>query len=79
MANKNIYDIKELPREEPQTENYDSDSMGKSLRKDSEEEQDLIEEHMVEYQDEPQIEVQDIELEEGMKQETTNKSLRKHT
>ncbi|MBW0504076.1 hypothetical protein O181_043791 [Austropuccinia psidii MF-1] len=36
-------------------------------------------ESMVEYQDETQIEIQDIQLEEGMPQDTANKNLCKHT
>ncbi|MBW0512248.1 hypothetical protein O181_051963 [Austropuccinia psidii MF-1] len=53
--------------------------MGDSIREQSDEEQDPREEFIVEYQEETPLEIQVIQLEAGMPQETFNKSLCKHT
>ncbi|MBW0480023.1 hypothetical protein O181_019738 [Austropuccinia psidii MF-1] len=53
--------------------------MGDAIREKSNEDQDPREEFLVEYQEETQLEVQDIQLEAGMPQDTTNKSLFIHT
>ncbi|MBW0585353.1 hypothetical protein O181_125068 [Austropuccinia psidii MF-1] len=53
--------------------------MGDSIREPSDDDQDPREEFVVEYQDETQLEIQDIQLEAGMPQDTANKNLCKHT
>ncbi|MBW0578971.1 hypothetical protein O181_118686 [Austropuccinia psidii MF-1] len=45
----------------------------------SDEEQDQRKEFLVEYQEETPLEIQDIQLEEGMPQDTANKNWCKHT
>ncbi|MBW0534312.1 hypothetical protein O181_074027 [Austropuccinia psidii MF-1] len=70
---------KKVPEEEFPKEDSESDSMGDSIRKKSDEEQEPREECLVEYQKETPLEIQDIQLEEGMQQDTANKNLCKHT
>ncbi|MBW0504147.1 hypothetical protein O181_043862 [Austropuccinia psidii MF-1] len=53
--------------------------MGDAIKEQSDDEQDPREELLVEYQEETQIEIQEIQLEAGMPQDTANKNLRKHT
>ncbi|MBW0469727.1 hypothetical protein O181_009442 [Austropuccinia psidii MF-1] len=53
--------------------------MGDAIREQSDEDQDPREEFLVEYQEETPLEIQDIQLEAGMAQDTANKSLCKHT
>ncbi|MBW0467084.1 hypothetical protein O181_006799 [Austropuccinia psidii MF-1] len=53
--------------------------MGDSIREHSDDEQDPKEEFLVEYQEETKLEIQDVQLEEGMAQDTSNKSFCKHT
>ncbi|MBW0480762.1 hypothetical protein O181_020477 [Austropuccinia psidii MF-1] len=53
--------------------------MGDSIIEQSDEEQDPREEFLVEYQEETQIEIQDIQTEAGMPQHTANKNMCKHT
>ncbi|MBW0514011.1 hypothetical protein O181_053726 [Austropuccinia psidii MF-1] len=53
--------------------------MGNAIREQSDEYQDPREEFLVEYQEEPPLEIQDIELEAGMPQDTANKNLCKDT
>ncbi|MBW0476001.1 hypothetical protein O181_015716 [Austropuccinia psidii MF-1] len=53
--------------------------MGNAIREHSDDDQDPREEYLVEYQEETQLEIQDIQLEEEMPQYTANKSLCKHT
>ncbi|MBW0559268.1 hypothetical protein O181_098983 [Austropuccinia psidii MF-1] len=77
-ANKEVYAIEKVPEEESPTEESDSDSMGDAIREQSYEEQDPGEEFLVEYQEETQLEIQDIKLEAGMPQDTANKNLCKH-
>ncbi|MBW0467718.1 hypothetical protein O181_007433 [Austropuccinia psidii MF-1] len=78
-AKKKVYAIEKVPEEEFPREDSDSDSMGDAIREQSDEEQDPREEFLVEYQDETQLEIQEIQLEAGMPQETANKNLCKHT
>ncbi|MBW0487206.1 hypothetical protein O181_026921 [Austropuccinia psidii MF-1] len=78
-AKKNVYDIEKVPEEESPTEDSDSDSMGDAIREKSDKEQDPREEFLVEYQEETPLEIQDIQLEAGMPQDTCNKNLCKHT
>ncbi|MBW0464851.1 hypothetical protein O181_004566 [Austropuccinia psidii MF-1] len=49
--------------------------MGDAIREQSDEDQDPREEFLVEYQKEPPLEIQDIQLEEGIPQDTSNKNL----
>ncbi|MBW0470328.1 hypothetical protein O181_010043 [Austropuccinia psidii MF-1] len=76
---KKVYAIEKVPEEESPTEDSESDSMGDAIREKSDEDQDPREEFLVEYQEEAQLEIQDIQLEAGMPQDTSNKNLCKHT
>ncbi|MBW0497309.1 hypothetical protein O181_037024 [Austropuccinia psidii MF-1] len=78
-ANKEVYAIEKVTEEESPTEDSDSDSMGDAIREQSYEEQDPREEFLVEYQEEPLLDIQEIQLEAGMPQETANKNLCKNT
>ncbi|MBW0539758.1 hypothetical protein O181_079473 [Austropuccinia psidii MF-1] len=78
-AKKKVYAIEKVPEEESSTEDSDSDSMGNAIREQSAEEQDPREEFLVEYQEETPLEIQDIQLEEAMPQDTANKNVCKHT
>ncbi|MBW0545736.1 hypothetical protein O181_085451 [Austropuccinia psidii MF-1] len=53
--------------------------MGDAIREPSDDDQDPREEFLVEYQEETPLEIQDIQLEAGMPQDTSNKNLCKHT
>ncbi|MBW0588825.1 hypothetical protein O181_128540 [Austropuccinia psidii MF-1] len=53
--------------------------MGDAIREPSDDDQDPREEFLVEYQEEPPLKIQDIQLEEGMPQDTANRNLCKHT
>ncbi|MBW0489841.1 hypothetical protein O181_029556 [Austropuccinia psidii MF-1] len=53
--------------------------MGDAIREQSDEEQDPREEFLVEYQEETPLEIQDIQLEAGMPQDTENENLCKNT
>ncbi|MBW0498862.1 hypothetical protein O181_038577 [Austropuccinia psidii MF-1] len=78
-AKKNVYAIEKVPEEKSPTEDSESDSMGYAIRAKSEDDQDPREEVLLEYQEETQMEIQDIQLEAGMPQDTENKKLCKHT
>ncbi|MBW0575403.1 hypothetical protein O181_115118 [Austropuccinia psidii MF-1] len=78
-AKEKVYSIEEVPEEESPTEDSDSDSMGDTIREKSDEEQDPREEFLVEYQEKTPLEIQDIQLEAGMPQDTANENLCKHT
>ncbi|MBW0536638.1 hypothetical protein O181_076353 [Austropuccinia psidii MF-1] len=78
-AKKKVYAIEKVPEEESPTEDSDSDSMGDAIREQSDEEQDPREEFLVEYKEEKPLEIQELQLEAGMPQETANKNLCKHT
>ncbi|MBW0588556.1 hypothetical protein O181_128271 [Austropuccinia psidii MF-1] len=53
--------------------------MGDGIREPSDDDQDPREEFLVEYQEETPLEIQEIQLEAGMPQDTANKNLCKHT
>ncbi|MBW0476708.1 hypothetical protein O181_016423 [Austropuccinia psidii MF-1] len=53
--------------------------MGDAIIENSDDYQDPIEEFLVEFQEETQLEIQDIQLEAGLTQETENKDFLKHT
>ncbi|MBW0512496.1 hypothetical protein O181_052211 [Austropuccinia psidii MF-1] len=74
-AKKKVYAIEKVPEEESATEDSELDSMGDAIREKSDEEKDPREEFLVEYQEETPLEIQDIQLEEGMPQDTANKNL----
>ncbi|MBW0593875.1 hypothetical protein O181_133590 [Austropuccinia psidii MF-1] len=74
-AKKKVYAIEKVPEEEPPTEDSESDSMGDAIREPSDDDQDPREEFLVEYQEETPLEIQDIQLEAGMPQDTANKNL----
>ncbi|MBW0584471.1 hypothetical protein O181_124186, partial [Austropuccinia psidii MF-1] len=78
-AKKKVYAIENVPEEEPLTEDSESDSMGEAIREPSDDDKDPREEFLVEYQEETPLEIQDIQLEAGMPQDTANKNLCKHT
>ncbi|MBW0522894.1 hypothetical protein O181_062609 [Austropuccinia psidii MF-1] len=76
---KNVNAIEKVPEEESPTEDSESDSMGDAIREKSDEKKDPREEFLVEYQEETPLEIQDIQLEAGMTQDTANENLCKHT
>ncbi|MBW0472910.1 hypothetical protein O181_012625 [Austropuccinia psidii MF-1] len=76
---KKVSAIEKVPEEEFPTEDSKSDSMGYAIREESDDDQDPREEFPGEYQEEKQIEIQDIWLEEGMAQDTANENLCQHT
>ncbi|MBW0524311.1 hypothetical protein O181_064026 [Austropuccinia psidii MF-1] len=78
-AKKKAYAIEKVPEEESPTENSESDSMGDSIKEQFDEDQDPREGLLVEYQEKTPLEIQDVQLEEGMPQDTANKDLCKHT
>ncbi|MBW0528080.1 hypothetical protein O181_067795 [Austropuccinia psidii MF-1] len=76
---KKIYAIEKVPEEETQKEDSESDSMGDAIREISDDDQDPIEELLVEYLEKEQLEIHEIQLKEGLIQDTSNKNLGKHT
>ncbi|MBW0468636.1 hypothetical protein O181_008351 [Austropuccinia psidii MF-1] len=78
-AKKKVYAIEKVLEEESPTEDSESDYMGDAIREQSDEEQDPREEFLVEYQEETPLEIQDIQLEASMPQDTANKNLCEHT
>ncbi|MBW0476023.1 hypothetical protein O181_015738 [Austropuccinia psidii MF-1] len=74
-----VYAIEKVPEEESPTEDFDSDSLGDAIREQSDDGQDPREEFLVEYQEETPLEIQDIQLEAGMSQDTSNKNLCRNT
>ncbi|MBW0547723.1 hypothetical protein O181_087438, partial [Austropuccinia psidii MF-1] len=78
-AKKKVYAIQKVPEEEFPTEDSQPDPMGDAIRESSDDDQDPRDEFLVEYQEETQLEIQDIQLEAGMPQDTANKNLCKHT
>ncbi|MBW0478878.1 hypothetical protein O181_018593 [Austropuccinia psidii MF-1] len=78
-AKKKFYAIEKVPEEESTTEDYESYSMGDAIREPSDDDQDPREEFLLEYQEGTPLEIQDIQLEAGMPQDTANKTLCKHS
>ncbi|MBW0492688.1 hypothetical protein O181_032403 [Austropuccinia psidii MF-1] len=74
-AKKKVYAIEKVLEEESPTEDSESDSMGNAIREQSDDDQDPREELLVEYKEETPLEIQDIQLEAGMPQDTANKNL----
>ncbi|MBW0482200.1 hypothetical protein O181_021915 [Austropuccinia psidii MF-1] len=79
LNDNKVYAIEKVPEEEYLTEDSESVPMGDEIREQSDDDQDPIGEFLVEYQEETQIEIQDIHLEAGMPQDNSNKNLCKHT
>ncbi|MBW0470556.1 hypothetical protein O181_010271 [Austropuccinia psidii MF-1] len=78
-AKKKVYAIEKVPEEESPTEDSESDSMRDAIREQSHKEQNPREGFLVKYQEETPLEIQEIQLEAGMPQDTSNKNLCKHT
>ncbi|MBW0482485.1 hypothetical protein O181_022200 [Austropuccinia psidii MF-1] len=76
---KKVYAIEKVLEEQSPTEDSDSEAKGDSIREQSEEKKYPREEFLVEYQEEIPLEIQDIQLEAGMPQDTANKNYCKHT
>ncbi|MBW0565449.1 hypothetical protein O181_105164 [Austropuccinia psidii MF-1] len=76
---KKVYAIEQVSEEESPLEDSESDSEGNAFREQSDDDQDPREEFLLEYQEETQIEIQDMQLEAGMPQDTANKNLCKHS
>ncbi|MBW0461795.1 hypothetical protein O181_001510 [Austropuccinia psidii MF-1] len=74
-----VYAIEKVPEEESPTEDSDSDSIGDTIREQSDDDQDPREEFLVKYQEETPLDIQDIQLEAGMPKDTANKNLRKNS
>ncbi|MBW0553196.1 hypothetical protein O181_092911 [Austropuccinia psidii MF-1] len=71
--------MEKVPEEELPKEDSESDSMCDATREQSDDDQDPREEFQVEYQEETPLEIQEIQLEAGMPQDTAHKNLCKHT
>ncbi|MBW0522525.1 hypothetical protein O181_062240 [Austropuccinia psidii MF-1] len=78
-AKKKIFAIEKVPEEYSPTDDSKYDSMGDAITEKSDDAQVPQEELLVEYQEETPLEIQHIQLEEGMPQDTANKNLCKHT
>ncbi|MBW0493855.1 hypothetical protein O181_033570 [Austropuccinia psidii MF-1] len=78
-AKKKVYSIEQVPEEKSPTEDSELDSMGGAIREQSDNDQDPREEFLVEYQEETQLEIWEIQLEAGITQDTANKNFFKHT
>ena len=78
-ARKKVYASEKVPKEESPKEAAESDSMVDSIREQSDEEQHPREEFIAEYQEEPPLQIQDINSEAGMPKDTANKNLCKQT
>ncbi|MBW0488116.1 hypothetical protein O181_027831 [Austropuccinia psidii MF-1] len=77
-AKKKVYAIEQVPEEESPEEYSESDSIVNAIREQSDDYQYPREELFVEYQEETQIEFQNIQLGAGTPQGTANNSLCKH-
>ncbi|MBW0467186.1 hypothetical protein O181_006901 [Austropuccinia psidii MF-1] len=71
--------LKKVPEEESPTEYSESESMVYAIIKHSDEDQDPKEQFLVEHQGETQLEIQDVNLEAAMPQDTPNDNKLKHT
>ncbi|MBW0547994.1 hypothetical protein O181_087709 [Austropuccinia psidii MF-1] len=78
-AKNKVYCIEKFSEAESPTADSESDSMGDAIREPSDDDQDPREEFLVEYQEETPLEIQEIQLEAGMPQDSSNKNLCKHT
>ncbi|MBW0588903.1 hypothetical protein O181_128618 [Austropuccinia psidii MF-1] len=71
---KKVYEIEKVPEEESPMEDSESYSLGDPIREHFYDDQDPREEFLVEYQEETPLEIQDIQLDAGMQQDTANKN-----
>ncbi|MBW0487817.1 hypothetical protein O181_027532 [Austropuccinia psidii MF-1] len=78
-AKKKFHAIEKVLEQGFPTEDSESDSMGDAIREKSDEDKDPRGEFLVEYQEETPLEIQIIQLEAGMPQDTANKIFCKHT
>ncbi|MBW0495962.1 hypothetical protein O181_035677 [Austropuccinia psidii MF-1] len=78
-AKKKVYSIEKVQEEESSTEDSSSDSMADANRELSDEDTAPKEDFLVLYQEETQLEIEDIHLEADMPQDTANENLCKHT
>ncbi|MBW0472650.1 hypothetical protein O181_012365 [Austropuccinia psidii MF-1] len=78
-AKKKVYAIEKVPEEESPTEDSETDSMGDAIREQSDKEQEPREEFLVDCQEATPPQIQDIQLEAGISQDTANKNVFKHT
>ncbi|MBW0495085.1 hypothetical protein O181_034800 [Austropuccinia psidii MF-1] len=78
-AKKKVYAIEQVLEEEIQEEDSEYEFMGDSIRENSDDDQDPIEEFLVEYQEETQLGIQDIHMKAGLQQDSSNKILCKQT
>ncbi|MBW0478770.1 hypothetical protein O181_018485 [Austropuccinia psidii MF-1] len=76
---KKGYGIEKFLEEENKEGDYESYSIVNAIRKNSYDDQDPIEEFLMEYPEEKQLEIQYTQLEEGLPQDTANKTLCKQT
>ncbi|MBW0485648.1 hypothetical protein O181_025363 [Austropuccinia psidii MF-1] len=75
---ENIYAIEKVPAAATQEEDSESDSMGDAIREISDDDQYPIEEFVVEWREETQLENHYIQLEAGLLQDTPNMNFCKH-
>ncbi|MBW0470585.1 hypothetical protein O181_010300 [Austropuccinia psidii MF-1] len=76
---KKVYALEKVPEKESPIVDITSDSVGDAIRGQSDDDQDPREESLVEYQEETQIEIQDLHLEAGIPQDTENENFCKHS
>ncbi|MBW0551747.1 hypothetical protein O181_091462, partial [Austropuccinia psidii MF-1] len=76
---KKVCSIEKVSEEKSPTEDCDLDSMGDAITEQSDDCQDPREEFLVEYEEETPLEIQDIQLEAGIPQDTAYRNLCKHT
>ncbi|MBW0544331.1 hypothetical protein O181_084046 [Austropuccinia psidii MF-1] len=76
---KKIYAIDEKSEEEPVGDRSDSEQMGSGIKAYSQSESESIEEYIVECNEKISLYIQDIELDSGIPQVTTDKEHCKHT
>ncbi|MBW0509359.1 hypothetical protein O181_049074 [Austropuccinia psidii MF-1] len=74
-----IYEIDEGSEEEPVGKRSDSDRIRNGIREDPQSESQQIEAYIMECNEENSLDIQDIELNSGMPQVTSEKELCKHT
>ncbi|MBW0556088.1 hypothetical protein O181_095803 [Austropuccinia psidii MF-1] len=67
---KKVYAIEKVPEEESPSEYSDSEYMGDAIREHSDEEQAPRGEFLVEYQEETPLEIQEVQLEAGIPQDS---------
>ncbi|MBW0508866.1 hypothetical protein O181_048581 [Austropuccinia psidii MF-1] len=77
-AKKKLYAYEKVTDKEIQAEDSESDSMGYSIKENCDYDHGQIEKFLVDYQEEAQLEAQEIQLEAELPQENKNKSLCHH-